>query len=397
MNILSEMTALVAYGKIKEIDTSSKELRDKVDNLREPLSRIFNEITQGKINRVATLNDKMQLIKHEWHEVSSTIIGNAINAKNITNIAHHPENPQELFDVDYRDTVKWIAECIQYFSDIPIPPEVSAIYGKNAAPTAIPTPVAAPTRPLAQTPVITPAKPVVQLRPRETPPPLTLRQQDLANNPTPRLPVALLLDTSGSMTVDNKIQKLNDRVELFFNSILEDEVTRYSVELSIITFGDKVNTVLNFGKAEGQIEEFKKNMPLTVKSINDGTPMGEAVERAVALLNAAKAEYKGIVEYFQPWLVLMTDGKPTDNVDKAVALTTELVNMGKLTLFPVAIGSGANIDVLQRLSPRYPVFVVEDLNFREFFERLKASAKDWSQSTPDGKTPDHTMLPLYQN
>ncbi len=42
--------------------------------------------------------------------------------------------------------------------------------------------------------------------------------------------------------------------------------------------------------------------------------MGAGVEQALNILEKRKAEYssKG-VDYYQPWMVLMTDGYPTDD------------------------------------------------------------------------------------
>lgn len=237
---------------------------------------------------------------------------------------------------------------------------------------------------IAPSPVSTPIPPS-QPKPK-TVPQLTLRQQDLVDNPNPRLPVALLLDTSGSMLIDNRIGELNEGVKLFFQSVLEDEVTRYSVEISIITFGRVVTKVLDFANIERQVNDFQSNMPLTVKNPTDGTPMGEAVELAVKILLERKAEYIDAgVEYYQPWLVLMTDGQPTDSISKATGLTSKMVEEERLSLFPIAIGAGANLVELGQFSPKRQPLKLKGLNFREFFEWLKESAKSTSQSTPGGQ------------
>ena len=128
-------------------------------------------------------------------------------------------------------------------------------------------------------------------------------------------------------------------------------------------------------------------MPIVVNSPMDGTPMGEAVEMAIKILNERKSEYKTAgVEYYQPWLVLMTDGQPTDSISNATILTSSMVEAGKLSLFPIAIGAGANLVELNKFSPKRPPLRLRGLNFREFFEWLKESAKSTSQSTPGQAT-----------
>ena len=75
--------------------------------------------------------------------------------------------------------------------------------------------------------------------------------------------------------------------------------------------------------------------------------MGEAVNRALDMLAAAKEAQqnrRGLLH--QPWLVLMTDGAPTDDISSAVARCRDLANKGKLTLYPVAIGREANLNSL---------------------------------------------------
>ncbi len=140
---------------------------------------------------------------------------------------------------------------------------------------------------------------------------------------------------------------------------------------------------MDFAGIERQNKEFKTKMPLIVKNVTDGTPMGEAVELALKSLQSCKEEYSiAGVEYYQPWLVLMTDGQPTDSIENASTLTAELVRKRKLSLFTIAIGDGANLATLSKFSPHRPPLKLNGLNFREFFEWLRESAKSTSQSTP---------------
>ena len=48
------------------------------------------------------------------------------------------------------------------------------------------------------------------------------------------------------------------------------------------------------------------------------TPMGEALERAIDRVAARKRRYKEAgVQYYRPWLLLITDGAPTDDWQSA--------------------------------------------------------------------------------
>ncbi len=205
-----------------------------------------------------------------------------------------------------------------------------------------------------------------------------LRQEELVENPTPRVPICLVLDVSGSMD-GAPIKELEQGVEMFFNAIRDDEVARYSAEISIITFGGVAKTALDFFSIERQeVPSFYAN---------GGTPMGEAVNLALDMLEHRKSEYKTAgVDYYQPWLVLMTDGEPTDDISRAASRVMDMVESKRLSIFPIAIGS-ANLDNLAMLSPGRPPLKLSGLNFKEFFLWLSRSVSRVSQSTPGESVP----------
>ncbi len=207
---------------------------------------------------------------------------------------------------------------------------------------------------------------------------LLVRLEDLVNNPTARVPVCLCLDTSGSMG-GMPIDELNEGVRLFYEAIREDETALYSAEVSIVTFGGDAQCIADFASLEVQ-----PNAPML--TANGMTPMGEAVNMGLDLLEQRKDEYKDRgVDYYQPWLVLMTDGSPngdSSELSRAINRTVDLVNQKKLTVFPIGIGSDADMDVLAQFSPKRPPLKLQGLKFREFFAWLSKSVSKTSQSTP---------------
>ena len=217
-----------------------------------------------------------------------------------------------------------------------------------------------------------------------------IRRQDLVDNPSPRVPVCLCLDISGSM-YGQPIEELNKGVSLFYGSIRADEVASYATDLCIVTFG---------GKQPVLAVDF---VPIYHHQINppsfnaDGyTPMGEAVNMALDCLEIRKQEYKDTgVDYYQPWLVLMTDGLPEggsqSEMDRAVTRTVDLVNHKKLTVFPIYINSSTLFSadqnesakrILQLFSPKRPVLTLRGLNFSAFFDWLSRSVSKVSVSMP---------------
>lgn len=233
---------------------------------------------------------------------------------------------------------------------------------------------------------------------------MILRIEDLVNNPTPRVPICLCLDTSGSMgavegdcvqtgqTVfkdgrtwnvvtggTSRIEELQKGVEQFYKAIREDEMAIYSAEICIVTFDNKATCVMDFANVERQ-----GDIP-TLCPVGD-TAMGEGVNLALDLLERRKQEYKDKgVDYYQPWLVLMTDGVPNGDpvaLDRAITRTAQAVNQRKLTVFPIGIGNEADMNVLNSFSPKRSALKLQGLKFQEFFSWLSKSVSKTSQSTP---------------
>jgi uncharacterized protein YegL len=171
------------------------------------------------------------------------------------------------------------------------------------------------------------------------------------------------------------IEELNKGVRLFMEAILEDEMTRFSADISIVTFGQIVEEELKFGSIEEQ----------EIPTFYAGglTPMGEAMLTSVELLDNRKKEYqKAGVDYFQPWLVIMSDGAPTDLVETeaAIKIVSKLYNDKKLILFPIGIGDRADMNKLSQFGR--PAAKLNGLKFKEFFEWLSQSVSIVSQSSP---------------
>jgi len=201
-----------------------------------------------------------------------------------------------------------------------------------------------------------------------------LAQEDLVDNPTARVPICLVLDVSGSMAGE-PIRELQAGVKMFYEAILEDEVAQYAAEIGIVTFGSEAKRTLEF-MAIG-----RQDVPALVAE--GTTAMGQGVNLALDLLEARKADYQRAgVDYFQPWMVIMTDGEPTDDISVASDRIRALCESRKLTVFPIAIGTAANLDILAMLSPGRPPMRLKGLNFREFFLWLSRSVSRASQSTP---------------
>lgn len=206
---------------------------------------------------------------------------------------------------------------------------------------------------------------------------LVKRELELVENPTARIPVCLCLDSSLSMEGE-AMDELNEGMKLFFNSVKDDDMAKWSAEVSIVSFGKDVKVVSDFCSIiDQQIPEL----------VADGmTPMGEGVNLSLDLLEGRKREYShNGVDYYQPWLILMTDGDPNgdpNELQRAIDRVFEMVNNKKLTVFAIGIGKHADMNVLGQFSPKRRPLKLKGLNFQQFFEWLSNSVSRVSQSMP---------------
>jgi uncharacterized protein YegL len=202
------------------------------------------------------------------------------------------------------------------------------------------------------------------------------KQPDIRPKAKGKLPVCLCLDVSGTMEGE-PIQELSQGVQRFLEEVNSDPDARECAEIAIVTFGGSVQKVVDFAPAA----EIK-----APAFIAQGlTPMGAAVTLALDILVQRKESHREAgTEYFQPWLVLMTDGEPTDSWEDAARRSSQLIQAGSLVLIPVGLGPGANLEALRPFSPQLPPLRMQDHKFNEFFRWLPQSIGNRSR-TPTGQ------------
>ncbi|MEZ5307069.1 MAG: hypothetical protein R2684_07985 [Pyrinomonadaceae bacterium] len=203
---------------------------------------------------------------------------------------------------------------------------------------------------------------------------------EFAENPEPRCPCVLLLDTSKSMEGES-IAQLNAGLQAFRSELFEDSLCLKRVEVAIITFGP-VTVEQNFTTVD------TLHMPHLTASGN--TPLGGAVSRGISLLNERKVLLrKNGIKLFRPWIFLMTDGEPTDDWKHVPQMIHGGEETKSFSFFPLGV-QNANFDVLRQISVREPM-KLHGVRFREFFLWLSASLKNVSRSNPGEKVsiPDY--------
>jgi len=192
---------------------------------------------------------------------------------------------------------------------------------------------------------------------------------EFADNAEPRVACLLLLDTSGSMSGE-PIAELNEGIARLKEALMADAMAMKRVEVGIVTFGP-VQTVAEFHTAD----QFHP----PALSAGGNTPMGQAIEHGLTMLESRKAEYKrnGIL-YYRPWVFLVTDGAPTDSWSRAADRVHAGEESKAFAFYAVGVRN-ANMKTLEQIAVREPLRL-DGIRFADMFLWLSNSMSRVSSS-----------------
>ncbi len=216
---------------------------------------------------------------------------------------------------------------------------------------------------------------------------------EFADNPEPRCPVVLLLDTSGSMH-GAPIEELNEGLRTFADVLKADTLASLRVEVAVVAFGGNVrlvdvrgggNTALPFDAEQAFVTVDGFQPPALVAG--GETPMGAAVQQGLKLLNDRKQVYKqNSLDYFRPWMFLITDGQPTDIWKPAAQRVREEEARKGVIFFGVGV-QGADLQTLAEFSAQRSPLPLKGLAFGELFQWLSKSLSVVAHSRPGEQAP----------
>ena len=189
-----------------------------------------------------------------------------------------------------------------------------------------------------------------------------------------RLPVYLLLDTSGSM-YGEPIEAVKNGVQTLISSLRSDPYALETAYISVITFDSSAK----------QVTPLTELAAFQQPNIDAGgcTALGEALallsERADAEVTKTTAEQKGD---WRPLVFIMTDGEPTDDLNRGL---NEYKNRKFGMVVACAAGQGANTNTLKQITENVvQLDTADSATIKAFFKWVSASISTSSKSVENG-------------
>lgn len=199
-----------------------------------------------------------------------------------------------------------------------------------------------------------------------------------------RLPVYLLLDTSGSM-YGEPIEAVKNGVQTLISTLRNDPYALETAYLSIITFNSTAQ----------QITPLTELATIQQPNIDAGgcTVLGGALEllakKVDSEITKTTAEVKGD---WRPLVFLMTDGEPTDSITKGLE---EFKKRKFGMVVACAAGQGANVNTLKQITENVvQLDTADSATIKAFFKWVSASISTSSKSVEETSAEATTMSEL---
>ncbi|SFN95043.1 Uncharacterized conserved protein YegL, contains vWA domain of TerY type [Chitinophaga sp. YR627] len=189
-----------------------------------------------------------------------------------------------------------------------------------------------------------------------------------------RLPVYLVLDTSGSMSGE-PIEAVKNGVQVLISTLRQDPYALETAFLSLITFDSDARQLVPLTDLSSfQMPELKAS---------GGTSLGSALQLVADSINREVAKSTPDVKGdWKPLVFLMTDGIPTDTWQNGL---NAFQNTKIGITVACAAGNGADVNLLKQITNTVVSLDTADAaTIKAFFKWVSASVSTGSQKVESG-------------
>lgn len=190
-----------------------------------------------------------------------------------------------------------------------------------------------------------------------------------------KLPVYLLLDTSGSMHGE-PIESVKNGMQLLINSLRSDPYALENAHVSVITFDSTAKQVVPLT----ELPAFQ--CPMITAS--GGTSLGEGLSLlASCILSEVKRGTTDSRGDWRPLIFIMTDGCPTDNWQQGL---DKLKQVRTAIIVACGAGPGADTSVLKQITEVVvQIDTADQSSIKAFFKWVSSSVSVGSQKVESGQ------------
>lgn len=198
------------------------------------------------------------------------------------------------------------------------------------------------------------------------------------------LPVIVVVDRSGSMGADGKIDALNIALKNFIASLQGESNSKAEIQMALFSFGSDSAT------CDISLTPISKITDVPKYEALGRTPMGHAF-----LLIKEMIEDKSVIpsRAYKPTVVLLTDGIPTDDYKSVMDYLINEGRSSKAFRMAMAIGEDADHDMLNEFvsDSEYLVSGDKARDIVKFFRYVTMSVTSRTKS----QSPDNPVVPPY--